>query len=285
LFLELHDKTALIWRDQTISYAGLQSHSAAFAELLPAEPGAHVAIFSENRLEWAYAFYAIWLRDDVVVPIDFMSAPDEVTYILNDCRPGVIFCSREKEAVLRQALSGAAYSPQIIIFEDQAAESVPLSEPLAFPDQSGNKTGVIIYTSGTTGTPKGVELTFDNLLANTISVSKDIPIYHSLQMVMILLPLHHILPLLGTLIAPLYIGATCAICPSMASEDIMRTLQDNHVSLIVGVPRFYNLIRKGIRDKINKSALAKALFALAEKIDSPKFSRLLFKKVHEKFGG
>jgi long-chain acyl-CoA synthetase len=286
LFLELHDKTALVWRDCKISYAELHSHIAGMAEGLQASPGEHVAIFSENRLEWAFAFYAIWLRDAVAVPIDFMSAPDEVAYILNDCQPRLIYCSRGKEAVLRKALAATQFSPQVIFFEDAPVASRPaLTAPLAFPEQTGDKTAVIIYTSGTTGTPKGVELTFDNLLANTVSVSRDIPIYNSQQMVMILLPLHHILPLLGTLIAPLYIGGTCAFCPSMASEDIMRTLQDNHVSLIVGVPRFYNLIRKGIRDKIDKSALAKTLFALAEKVNSPKFSRLLFKKVHEKFGG
>ena len=45
--------------------------------------------------EWAYAFYAAWKNDSIVVPIDFMATADEVAYILNDCQPEVIFISEE----------------------------------------------------------------------------------------------------------------------------------------------------------------------------------------------
>jgi long-chain acyl-CoA synthetase len=38
----------------------------------------------------------------------------------------------------------------------------------------------------------------------------------------------------------------------MASEDIIATLQQNGVGIIIGVPRLYAAIRKGIMDKIHR---------------------------------
>ena len=109
-----------------------------------------------------------------------------------------------------------------------------------FPDPNPNDTAVIIYTSGTTGSPKGVMLSYDNLLVNIEAVTTDVKIYNIDDRVMILLPLHHIFPLVGTMVAPLSVGGTVVFSPSMASEDIMATLQHG-ITIIIGVPRLYNL--------------------------------------------
>jgi long-chain acyl-CoA synthetase len=71
----------------------------------------------------------------------------------------------------------------------------------------------------------------------------------------------------------------------MASEDILRTLVQNRVTLVIGVPRLYTAIRGGLMDKINKNALARILFKLAKRVNSLSFSRILFKSVQQKFGG
>jgi long-chain acyl-CoA synthetase len=103
--------------------------------------------------------------------------------------------------------------------------------------------------------------------------------------VLVLLPLHHILPLQGTLLMPLCLGATSIFSPSIASEDIIATLQKHAITLIIGVPRLFTLIRNGIKGKINQSKIARLLFATAEKVNSLGFSRILFRSVQKKFGG
>ena len=285
--LQQHEKPALILKDQQISYAQLLDNIQAYAELLQADPCEKVAIYSENRLEWVYTLYAAWHKHCMAVPIDFMATADEVTYILEDCKPEVIFCSREKEHEVKEALKLVSYTPKLLVFEELEESLRTLAVPRSpdFPESDNAATAVIIYTSGTTGSPKGAILSFDNLLANMESVSQDVPIFTEAQRVLVLLPLHHIFPLLGTIVIPLYAGGTCVFSPSMASEDILVTLQQHGVTIIVGVPRFYNLIRKGIIDKIKRSAVARTLFTLAASVDSPAFSKLLFKTVHQKFGG
>lgn len=284
MFIKPHQKTALVWKDLQVSYSQFIQNVNSFSKLFHSGNGDKVAIFSENKPEWVYAFYAAWKNDRIAVPIDFMATAEEVAYILNDCRPDVIFCSEKTENTLRDALKSVNHKIHVNVFEKIQPPEIN-GDAVDFPDADLQKTAVIIYTSGTTGSPKGVMLSYDNLLANIEAVSNDVKIYTPDDKVMALLPFHHIFPLLGTMVAPLYVGATIVFSPSMVSEDIMATLQDNGVTIIIGVPRLYSLIRKGIMDKINKNRLAKSLFAISRKVNSQNFSRRLFKQVHQKFGG
>jgi long-chain acyl-CoA synthetase len=287
MFLRNYKKTALKWQNQEISYATLLWEATQYANLFP-ETTQRVLIFSENRPEWIYSFYGSWKSTSTVIPVDYLSTVEEVSYIVEDCTPEVFFCSREREAILRKVAESLDYTPQIIVYEDIEKGKSPASEDSAAsdfnePDLDG--TALIIYTSGTTGDPKGVMLSYENVLANVEAVTKGVPIYSIDERVMLLLPLHHIFPLLGSMVAPLFVGATIAISPSLQSEDIINTLQDNQITIIIGVPRLYKLICKGIIDKINQKKIAQLFFLIAEKAGSQTLSRILFKTVHKKFGG
>ena len=128
-------------------------------------------------------------------------------------------------------------------------------------------------------------LSFKNLLANLNAVCRDVPIYVEGDRVMILLPFHHILPLVGTIVAPLYSGGTMVLNTSLAAEDLMATLKQYKVTIMIGVPRLYQLIYKGLREKINGSLVARMMVKLAETVDSLSFSRKIFGSVQKKFGG
>lgn len=282
MFLKDHKKTAMILKDQKVDYSQLINNVNYFSQLLPSTDLSKVAIFSENRFEWVYAFYSVWMKNAVVVPIDFMSSADDVAFILNDCKPEVIYFSNGTKEVIEKAVGKLDYQIKKINLDEIKVEVSSTNE--TFPESNPNDTAVIIYTSGTTGSPKGVMLSYDNLLVNIEAVTTDVNIYTSEDRVMVLLPLHHIFPLMGTMIIPLGVGGTIVLSPSMASEDIMATLQQG-ITIIIGVPRLYNLIRKGIRDKINKSGVAKLLFRIAEKKNSLSFSRKIFGSVQKKFGG
>ncbi len=288
MFLRNHNKTALKWQEKEISYADLLADVAAYAALFP-ETAGRVVILSENRPEWIAAFYSAWKNNCTVIPIDYLSTVEEVNYIVEDSCPQVFFCSREREPVVRRVVEALDYSPQILVFEDIAANrpdsDITGSETADLVTPDLNATCLIIYTSGTTGSPKGVMLSYENILANVEAVSVGVPIYSSAERVMLLLPLHHIFPLLGSMVAPLSVGAMIAISPSLQSADIIHTLQSNKITIIIGVPRLYKLICKGIMTKIQQKKIAQLLFRLAEKVDSQKFSRILFKAVHRKFGG
>ncbi len=282
MFLKDYKKTAMILKDQKVDYNELIQNINSISTLLPSTNLSRIAIFSENRFEWVYAFYSIWMKKAVAVPIDFMSSQEDVAFILNDCKPEVIFYTNTTKEVCEKSLATLNQKIDKINLDEIKIETS--NAEASFPDPDPNETAVIIYTSGTTGSPKGVMLSYDNLLVNIEAVTTDVQIFKTEDRVMILLPLHHIFPLVGTMIAPLSVGGTVVFSPSMASEDIMATLQHG-ITIIIGVPRLYNLIRKGIKDKINKSGIAKFLFKIAEKKNSLSFSRKVFGSVQRKFGG
>ncbi|PRZ00275.1 long-chain acyl-CoA synthetase [Marinilabilia salmonicolor] len=278
------NKTAITYGSDYISYSRLTGNIEQFADQYNISKGARVAIFMENRPEWVYAFYSVWKNGGIAVPIDYLATPDEVAFILNDCQPEVIFTSAGSLPVIKEAITKAAIDNQIILADEITLQQEKSSiNDIEIADKT--QTAVIIYTSGTTGSPKGVMLSFNNLMANIKGVAHDIKIFTSASRTLMLLPLHHIFPLMGTMIIPLYAGGSVAISPSMASEDIIKTLQDNKITILLGVPRLYAAIRKGIKDKINASAVARLLFSIAGKLNSPSFSKTIFKAAHQKMGG
>ena len=105
------------------------------------------------------------------------------------------------------------------------------------------------------------------------------------RQVMIFLPLHHIFPLVGSLMTPLYVGTTVVLVPSMQSSDLMKTFAENQVGVFLGVPRLYELMYKGIKAKIDKSAAGRLLLKIVMKTKNRKLGKIVFKKVHQGFGG
>ncbi|MFW6370369.1 MAG: AMP-binding protein, partial [Bacteroidota bacterium] len=278
------EKLAISYGSDQISYDRLIGNIEQFANDYNISKGARVVVFMENRPEWVYAFYSVWKNQGIAVPIDYLATSDEVAFIISDCQPDVIFTSAGSMPIMKEAVKWAGIDAEIILADEiHLPPGTKASGNLEIQDKS--ETAVIIYTSGTTGTPKGVMLSFDNLMANIHGVADKIKIFTPSSRTLMLLPLHHIFPLMGTMIIPLYAGGSVAISPSMASEDIIKTLQDNKVTILIGVPRLYAAIRKGIKDKINASAVARLLFSLASKINSQSFSKTIFKAAHQKMGG
>ena len=95
MFLKDHNKTAIIWQDEAIDYSSVIKNVNTYFSLIDNISADKVAIFSENRPEWIYAFFAGWKTDSTIVPIDHFSTAEEVAYILNDCRPEVLFISKD----------------------------------------------------------------------------------------------------------------------------------------------------------------------------------------------
>lgn len=278
------EKPALVTKDQTVSFHGLIQKILAYSPLLKGKGYEKIAIFSENRPEWIYSFYAAWHHGAVVIPIDFLSSAEDAAYILNDCRPEFIFASQGVIKTWDEITGKLKYSPKVMFFEDIHESETPSDSVWEIPVSTEN-TAVIIYTSGTTGSPKGVMLSFNNIIANIKAVSEDVKIFNADRPVLMLLPLHHVFPLVGSMMAPLYAGGCIVMSPSMQSSDIVETLKNNQVKIMIGVPRLYELLYKGIKAKIDAKAVGRVLFRLVKFLHSKWLAKKIFKKVHQGLGG
>lgn len=290
------NKAAIITHDGEVSYRQLMGNILSYADMMPKAEQFSLAegekmktlILSENRSEWIYAFFAVWHNEAIAVPVDATSTVHDVAYIMNDCRPQCIFTSREKEQLARDAMREAGVEMTVIVFEDNVPElrDVAEGQEFRFENTSGKvEPCLIIYTSGTTGSPKGVMLSYENLEANIHGVADEVPIFNGNRRTLILLPLHHVLPLMGTAIAPITRGCGVAICPSLSGPDIMDTLKRGEIAIMVGVPRLWQTLYTGIMKKIEESAVTRALFNMCKKVQNRRLSRFVFQAVHKKMGG
>jgi len=277
-------KPAIITSSSSVSYEELLKNINSFSVLFSKKNHKRIALYSENRPEWIYAYYSALRNSCSAVTIDYMASEEDVSYILNDCTPDLIFTSRKLESKLKVIQKSSSHTSEVIYFEDVKTDPAAEAIPLDIPDDI-EQTAVIIYTSGTTGNPKGVMLSYKNLIANVNGVSKEVKIFTEEKQTLMLLPLHHIFPLAGSMMAPLYSGGTIVMAPSMQSADIIETLKNNKVNIMIGVPRLYELLYKGIKAKIDKSAAGRMLYKFVSITGSRSLAKKLFKKVHEGLGG
>jgi len=278
------EKLALITKDHSYSYKELFSKINSYSQLFENKQYTKVAIFSENRAEWVFSFYAALQNDCTVVTIDSGAATDDIAYILNDCNPELVFTSKDLKSRLLQVKENLTYQNDMVVF-DELQLTEPTNQYIWQGPKNKEKTALIIYTSGTTGSPKGVMLSFTNIISNINGVSKEVQIYTPERQVLMLLPMHHIFPLIGSMMAPLVVGSTVVMSPSMQSPDLLETLKNNQVNIMIGVPRLYELLYKSLKAKIFASFVGRLFYSIVKLSGSKSFAKKIFKKVYDGLGG
>lgn len=277
------NKVAIIAGEKRITYSEMLKRITFFASKSPKGKDSKTIILAENREGWIYAFFGIWANRGIAIPVDATSTVHDVAYIINDCKPDCIWTTRQKLETATEAIKEANAEIEVLIIDDY--ESIDVDTEKANIKYEDDDIAVIIYTSGTTGSPKGVMLSFENLFANIRSVSDEVPIFNTERRTLILLPLHHVLPLQGSVIGPITRGGGVAISPSMTAPDIMGTLKEGKVSIIIGVPRLYQTLYGAMKKKIDSNAITRFLFWMCSKVGSRTLSRTIFKSVRTKMGG
>ena len=286
--LTQRDKNAIVYKGISYTYTQLLQFSLLYKEhiCLNVPKGGRVLMFSENTPEYIFAIYATMRAEAIVVPVDVTSTEKELKYIINDCRPDAIFVEASKKDFVRNVIQQIeGYTANIILPNDIDLCDIERMPIVDIPMGGDNDVISIIYTSGTTGSPKGVMLTYENIKYNLDEIINEVSIFTADSRVILLLPLHHIFPFAGALLAPIKAGGTVYIAENIAPDTILRLLNEYKITVVIGVPRLYEALAKGIMKKINASIPAKILYKLASVIGSRKFSKILFKSVQDKFGG
>ena len=291
MFIKNEDKLAFVdFEDNKVSFVELIKRVRYFSnEVLKNIDSPHALIIMENRPEWVYSFYSVWDKKEVNVVLDASSNPNEIAYVINDSQPKTIICSDFSEERILEAITIANYQDKakIINIDKENIDFNSIGseyDNVTLQNPEGDETAVMLYTSGTTGSPKGVMLSSNNIIGEIDGIVEKDVLQASDQMIA-LLPFHHILPLMATLLLPLREGASIVFVEKIASKEILDVLEKNNISVMVGVPRVFKLFYDSIKQQIQAKFITRKIYAIAEKINSKRFSRMIFSKVHKKFGG
>lgn len=215
-----------------------------------------IAIIANNRPEWNFADFAIQQVGVVSVPIYPTVSETDLTFILNDAKIKYIFVSSsELYSKVKAASTGVPSIKGIYTFNkvddaknwmelvNEGKQNPKVKEIEAIKNSiKPNDLFSILYTSGTTGTPKGVMLSHNNLISNSIACQVLAPFHHS-WIALSFLPLNHIYErMLSTLY--FYLGVSVYYAESI--ETIGDNLKEVKPQIFGTVPR---LLEK-VYDKI-----------------------------------
>ena len=287
------------------------------------QPGERVAIFSENRPEWAIADFACLTALLTDVPLYPNLPPDQAAYILNDSGAVAIFVSDAAQAAKIAEVRGKCTKLRHVITfaaEPHAGADHTIAEVeargAAVDDEERraryrqyalavkpDDLATLIYTSGTTGEPKGVMLTHDNLYSNVMLAAVQIP-FAGKDVCLSFLPLSHIFERMAGHYLMFQVGCSIAYAESMDTVPIdMQTVRP---TIVLSVPRLYEkMYARVLENALSGGAVKKRIFfwarAVAERWADVKLAggtprgllalqyriaqRLVFSKLQQRTGG
>ena len=242
--------------DEPLTYRDLDERARDLAVWLlqHGQAGDRAVLLMHSSPEYVIAFFACLYAGVIAVPA---YPPESVRpqhlarlrAILDDAEPSLVLTDSSLLDALRPACQrSGGTSPQLLAVDRTPAD---LALGWRMPRLSDAHIAFLQYTSGSTSTPKGVQVSHGNLLANERLIR------HGLGMgaddVMVSwLPLFHDMGLIGGLLQPIYSGIPCVLMsPRYFLERPRRWLEtiSRYGGTVSGGPDFaYRLCCERIRE-------------------------------------
>ncbi len=133
--------------------------------------GDRVALVCGNSHQFAEFLFAVAKAGLIGVCLNYRLMPGKLAYMIGDCGPSLIFVQDKFAPTIQQLGSGIDCVDKLIVIGEggdyeSLLDAYPADEPQV--EVSEQDICLITYTTGTTGTPKGIELTHKNLVANCV---------------------------------------------------------------------------------------------------------------------
>jgi long-chain acyl-CoA synthetase len=252
------------------------------------KPGDRVAICGENSPEWGLTYLAIMRSGMTAVPLDPQLIPRDAwasarfAEIKLFCgapgtMPGLSEARQADDVELVNMRD--PFVPKPAASRDEMAEPYPVG---------ADTVASILFTSGTTVSPKAVQLTHGNLIANAKALVQVHPLTPADELLSVL-PMYHAFEFTGGFLVPLGCGATITYVEQLKGPEILAAMQATGTTVMLVVPRLLRSFHNSITATVASSSLfTRAVFRLfgaLSRLTSGKLGRTLFAKVHRRFGG
>ena len=234
-----------------LTYADWHGRATALARALldlGLEPGDHIGILAESRIEWPVAQMAIALMGGVMVPLNTHYRLDDLRYALSHSETRCLFLSsafrNNRYLEMAETLRGELDALETLITFDDATDTARAYADLldagadsntALPEVSPDAVASLQYTSGTTGFPKGALLTHTGMLANAWGISGRLRVTEDDRWTSII-PLFHCAGCIMCVLGTVQRGSCYVGTPAFSPTEMFELMQDEKCTMLSGVP-------------------------------------------------
>ncbi len=236
-------RTALLDRDQTLSYGEVVSQTKTIAETLKQfgiGPGDRVAIITDKRVEIVVGMFGCFEAGAVLVPVNPHLKIRQIRHILQDSGARLLMGAERRTPILAKAAADISMAAQIL----GNGQIIPLAGQSGLPDYKPAAPGfascdlaTLFYTSGSTGLPKAVATSQANILAGAESVCTYLENAPE-DVILSILPLSFDAGF-SQLTTAFRVGARVVLRDYLLPNDISRAASKYGVTGITGVPAIW----------------------------------------------
>ncbi len=215
------------------------------------ERGNRISILAKNSTDYFEVLFACGRVGAILNTLNWRLAVPELQYIVDDCRPHLLFYEPEFAEQAAALRSGSTVENAVVMSSEEAPagdwiyeEALDAGSPADFegPSLQHEDVWAILYTSGTTGRPKGAMLTYGNFLYNAVGAGRAIDAT-SRDVNLVALPTFHVGGL-GLYACPTFhAGGAVVVIRSFDPEALLSAIETWRVTTILLVPAMYLMLR------------------------------------------
>ncbi len=262
--------------------------------------GKRVAIIGENRYEWELAYLSITCGTGTVVPLDKSLPENELESLIERSDIEAIFFSKKYSKTIEKVKFSEKNKLKHLISMDldvhtdgvySQKELIKSGKKLLeegnteFIDACINpeEMSIMLFTSGTTSKAKVVSLSHKNICSNLMDLASILDVTSD-DILLSVLPLHHVFECTVGFLFSLYKGAQTVFCDGI--RHIVDNLNEYHVTVMACVPGIYERIFSMIRRKIEKQGKLQEILDCEEKYKNASMNdkKEVFKEIHDMIG-
>jgi fatty-acyl-CoA synthase len=316
----LPDKRAVVLGDDSFTYADLRGRAQATGRGLLAlgvAPGARVAVWLPNSIEWLATMLGVGMIGAVLVPVNLRYRQEEAEYILSQSGAEVLLLTdrlagtdygalvaaicpelatstpetfksaslpglRQVISIADTGLSGVRPFSQLAQFAEMVDEHA-LSAALAAVDSES--VGHIQYTSGTTARPKGAMLTYQSILRDSYEICQVMHIGEQ-DVIFSALPFFHVAGYISAALCALQMGGTIVTGSHFEPLTALQLIELHRCTIIRGVETmFVMMMAHPDFDRYDISSLRGGVCgSYTEQVLRDVYSRMAIKELTSVFG-
>lgn len=272
------DRVAAGDQSLTLDYKSFRAVAAGLADAIAAQAKSpRVGVMLPTSTAGALSLFACWYAGKTPVPLNFLLAPGELAQVLRDARLDLVVTIEQFAPNLEAA------GLKTLVLKGDSTLAPGRRTP---PDAAPHDTGVILYTSGTSAEPKGVCLSFENLMRNAAACIEHARIEPD-QVFLGIIPQFHSFGFTTLTVLPLTLGATVWYQPRFSPPAVIGTIHEKRVSIFIAVASMFAALAKAKHPDPDALASLRLAISGGEPLSAPvaeAFKNAFGVTIHEGYG-